>query len=1595
MNHQDFQRFLKRIASLFLVPVLFSSAALSALFALPTKAASAPNITSYQGRLLNANGVPIATASASMIFEFYDSLGGGTCLYSNSSSTCASATSRTVTLTDGLFSENLGDTAAGVPYAAIPDSVFGANAGVYLQITVNGEVLTPRKQFVAAPYAMNADTLDGLDSSSFTSLFTDGGATTYLTDLADDFAVGGTSPTASPFGVDESANTVYIGEGSGSSGTLVFKASDGDTAQLTINTSDTIVFSGGNVTVTDDFAINGGDLTSSVVTFNIFDAVGNPTNIDIGGVSTDIANTVSIATDSASADTVTIGSVHASSVLNLRGATSDITGTSVLNLNDSSGTKTTDIGGVTISGTDTINIATNSSAADTITIGNSNAATTLTLTGGDDWSITAGGTATFASLTGGAGAFTSLTAGSLDNAAGGDLSIGNTSSTSVSICTSAACDIISLGTGIDADAINIGGAGDSLTLTGNVDVVLTTTANFTDNFSIAHTNALDFSNSSFRVNYTDTAAASTGTNYLAQLFNANDGGATGTPDGFLLIEHADTNETVAYGILMEASSALTTALDVSDSDIVTALSVGANDILGTTATINFTNFDVDTAGNITVAAGTGLDTNAAGTLNIGNVNATTVSICGSAACDTLNLAQGTDADAINLATDATSGDAINMGNSNAGTTFDITGGNRIVLDSASAVYVNDGAGTRTVNIGGVLSDGTSTVAIATNATSADTITIGNSNAGTTVAITGGDDWSIASSGLITTASDLAVNGGNLTSTNSSFNFLDATGNSTSIDIGGVSTDLSNTVRIATEGTSSDNIFIGNMHASTTLDLYGGNNVRIQGGTIYLGETTTNSDITAGSLADNVMNIDFATEGTQADTLDFGNTNAATTMRLRGGDDWSIDTTGDATFEDLTIDMNGTATTNGVCHSGTDEDVSASARDLVVCSAAPDDYAEWYETEAGVGFGDVVATSGSSFTYNAKQSDPFTGMILPGTVSKTLPIMKKATSSDVVFGIVSTSPYQVIGSDVKNQGANPMPIALAGRVPLHVSSEGGPIQVGDYLVPSSTPGYAMKATEAGRVIARSLADFSGTGMTTILVFVDNGWYGGDMLAADGSSMLTGGITISALANASAGAPTSNSNSLVLNGSAWDGTSAETVSMGLRTKVSSLGDYRLSIEDGTGGEVAAFSNAGDLFVAGKLFPSDRGSAQSAAYIFYDSTAGPGYMKTNAAGWNVGSYDFAEMFPSSDSLVAGDVVVFGGSAQSVARSSSTTYDKGIAGVVSTRPGFLAGEYVSGSYPIALAGRVPTHVSAENGAVAIGDPLTSSSKPGYAMKATKAGPILGYAMEPLSAGEGKIVAFIRASYYAGTGTNAAPDANTAISQLPSSSLSNLDVTGSLNMNGGAMLSIGSMEGIGSSWKINQNGDFETNGTISERVLSYQNEFVKTFVTTSREKTIQLSGTATLQLGQSEVNFESIDPKFNDIISNVASYRVIVTPAGVTGQVYVTDKSNSGFYIHDSLNTNGVAVDWLVIAYQKDFEPAASVPVAAAPVPEPTPVPVVTADPVVSEVIADNGPVVAPDVAVVTPEPTPEVAGVTGAPVDEPLPPSPEPVIIDPVVTP
>jgi len=134
-----------------------------------------------------------------------------------------------------------------------------------------------------------------------------------------------------------------------------------------------------------------------------------------------------------------------------------------------------------------------------------------------------------------------------------------------------------------------------------------------------------------------------------------------------------------------------------------------------------------------------------------------------------------------------------------------------------------------------------------------------------------------------------------------------------------------------------------------------------------------------------------------------------------------------------------------------------------------------------------------------------------------------------------------------------------------------------------------------------------------------------------------------------------------------------------------------------------------------------------------------------------DIAELYePSQDSeeLEPGDIVVLDEEEEKKIKKSSHSYSALVVGVVSTNPNMTMGvlEDNENHPPVALLGRVPTKVTAENGPIKIGDLIVSSSKPGYGMRCDNydkcQGAVVGKATENLESGEGMIEVLIKGGF-------------------------------------------------------------------------------------------------------------------------------------------------------------------------------------------------------------------------------------------------------------
>jgi len=134
-----------------------------------------------------------------------------------------------------------------------------------------------------------------------------------------------------------------------------------------------------------------------------------------------------------------------------------------------------------------------------------------------------------------------------------------------------------------------------------------------------------------------------------------------------------------------------------------------------------------------------------------------------------------------------------------------------------------------------------------------------------------------------------------------------------------------------------------------------------------------------------------------------------------------------------------------------------------------------------------------------------------------------------------------------------------------------------------------------------------------------------------------------------------------------------------------------------------------------------------------------------------DLAEIYCTNDvSIVSGDVVSIDGTLRAGVKKSQQAYDSSAVGIISTAPGLVTGsleDQCAKPVLVALSGRVPLKVSLENGPIKTGDYLTASSTPGVAMRATKAGQIIGQALTSYtdSSQPDAIVAFVEHGTYNG----------------------------------------------------------------------------------------------------------------------------------------------------------------------------------------------------------------------------------------------------------
>lgn len=160
--------------------------------------------------------------------------------------------------------------------------------------------------------------------------------------------------------------------------------------------------------------------------------------------------------------------------------------------------------------------------------------------------------------------------------------------------------------------------------------------------------------------------------------------------------------------------------------------------------------------------------------------------------------------------------------------------------------------------------------------------------------------------------------------------------------------------------------------------------------------------------------------------------------------------------------------------------------------------------------------------------------------------------------------------------------------------------------------------------------------------------------------------------------------------------------------------------------------ELDVTGQVFASG-------GIVFPNGVQTVAYTGTTCGG------DYAESMDATGErtkYAPGDLLVLDAEHPGKILKSLDAYSTSVAGIYSTKPGTVGRRQLTPQshteVPMAMVGVVPAKVTAENGAIHVGDLLVSSSKPGYAMRGTDRsrmlGAVIGKAMGTLDSGAGTI---------------------------------------------------------------------------------------------------------------------------------------------------------------------------------------------------------------------------------------------------------------------
>lgn len=192
------------------------------LGSIPAQAAqTVPYKINFQGRLADSSGNILPNGSYNIKFRMFDAATSGTLKWNEDRT--ITGTDNRIVVTNGLFNIQFGDV------SALSPTLFSGAFPLYLEVELptpatstcatNGcavfteGAMSPRQPLSSSPYALNADTIDGIDSSSLAQLNTSNTGNLTLTGALQSASATFTGTTALTLGSTTNASAIVFNDG--------------------------------------------------------------------------------------------------------------------------------------------------------------------------------------------------------------------------------------------------------------------------------------------------------------------------------------------------------------------------------------------------------------------------------------------------------------------------------------------------------------------------------------------------------------------------------------------------------------------------------------------------------------------------------------------------------------------------------------------------------------------------------------------------------------------------------------------------------------------------------------------------------------------------------------------------------------------------------------------------------------------------------------------------------------------------------------------------------------------------------------------------------------------------------------------------------------------------------------------------------------------------------------------------------------------------------------------------------------------------------------------------------------------------------------